>query len=739
MTVSQRVSFPSARVYRSVCLALLAGSGALAHADDGADQAASRSLDQVVITADSVKGPDQAPSQGSLVATEPQSVIGGDFIQSNAAPAANYTDIIKFAPSVWTVDPNGAGLMENLTTSIRGFQDGQFNVTFDGIPWGDSNDFTHHSTSYFMAQDIGSVVVDRGPGNAATLGDATFGGTVAVQSSDPKQNMGISGELSDGSFNTRVTTARFDTGTISEWGNTRAYINAKTMSSDGYLSNSALDRSNVFFKIVQPIDGTTTITFASNLNKVKQNPPIGATYAQLQAYGVNYAYNANPASQSYYGYNVDKITTDYEYLGVNSQWDGWTLNNKLYTYAYYHDGWNGEDVNGQQPDGSLPNGDIPNGTLYSATDVPGQNLTNNYRSIGDIFRLQHDLGPGEAQIGGWYDHQTNFRSLIEIDLSDNNALNPAALGNTTIDAVDSADRIMHDQLFTEQGYLQYVWHTLPALDITGGLKFVRFERELSATVNQKTGQPLSYDETWTRTLPSLDAHYKFSDNWTAYAQWSKGFLAPNLNVLYTLSPAASTVQPEATTNVQAGTTWTNNLVSLSADVYAIDFNNQIGSRKENGITVFYNEGGTRYRGIEFEGTYVLGAGFSVYGNASWNGAHSTVDDTWVPDTPNRMAAIGLLYKDGPLQGSIIDKYVGMRYGDSENTQPLGGYATADAAINYTFLQSVGVLDNAKIGLTVQNLLNRTSIYYLNGYTAGNTPLYFTIPGRAVEVTLSAAL
>lgn len=112
-------------------------------------------------------------------------------------------------------------MIENLATSIRGFQDGFFNVTLDGIPWGDSNDFTHHSTSYFMAQDVGAVVVDRGPGNAATLGDATFGGTIAVQSDDPRNVRSLSGELSGGSFGMWLSALRYDTGEISDWGGTR--------------------------------------------------------------------------------------------------------------------------------------------------------------------------------------------------------------------------------------------------------------------------------------------------------------------------------------------------------------------------------------------------------------------------------------------------------------------------------------------------------------------------------------
>src|SRR3984957_11330819 len=391
----------------------------VANSDADTDQTTGRSLDPVLVTAQAMHGPQTAPSQGSLVATQPQSVVSGDFIHNNDAPMANYTDIIKFTPSVWTVDPNGPGLAENLGTSIRGFQDGQFNVTFDGIPWGDSNDFTHHSTSYFMPQDIGNVVVDRGPGNAGTVGDATFGGTVYVQSADPKKPMGLDTLLSFGSFNTQLYGVRFDTGEISEWGGTRALISIKTLSSDGYLTNANIDRSNAFLKVIQPVNDATDITFASNINKLKQNPPVGATPDQLAAYGANYAYNQNPASQGYYGYNLDKITTDFEYIGINSKVAGWTIDNKLYTDAYFHDGWNGSDVGGALPNGATLAGDIPNGTVYGANDVPVQQLTNNYRSVGDILRVSRNLGPGDVQFGGWFDHQSNLRELREVDFTNN--------------------------------------------------------------------------------------------------------------------------------------------------------------------------------------------------------------------------------------------------------------------------------------------------------------------------------
>jgi iron complex outermembrane recepter protein len=728
---------------------LIFGSATNSHADaaDDADQARSHGLDPVLVTAQALHGPQSAPSQGSLVATQPQSIVGAEFIQNNDAPAANYTDIIKFTPSVWTVDPNGPGLMENLGTSIRGFQDGQFNVTLDGIPWFDPNDFTHHSTSYFMSQDIGNVVVDRGPGNAGTFGNATFGGTVYMQSADPKKTMGLTTLLSFGSFNTRLYGARFDTGEVSEWGGTRAFLSVKTLSSDGYLSNANIERSNAFLKVIQPVNDSTDITFASNINKLKQNPPVGATPDQLAAYGVNYAYNQNPGSQGYYGYNVDKITTDFEYIGINSKVAGWTIDNKLYTDAYFHDGWNGLDVGGALPNGATDTGDIPNGTIYGANDVPGQQLTNNYRSVGDILRVSRNLGPGDVQFGGWFDHQSNLRELREVDFTNNYAFNPdLTVPPGGLPEASYIDRLQHNQLFTRQAFLQYIWHVVPDLDVTGGVKYVNFERVIVSPVNQGTELPLDYKQTWTRDLPSFDAHYKLAENWSVYAQYSKGFLAPNLNILYVPTPSGNTVKPQGTTNIQAGTTWVGQGLTVSADVYQINFSNEIASHTINNQKEFYNLGAVKYKGAELEGTYVVGFGVSVYGNASYISARQNADQTWVPNTPNRTAALGLLYNQGPMQASVIEKYVGVRYGDSGNYYRLGGYGTADAAVNYDFGPFGSALKNLKAGVTLQNLTDRKSIYFLNGYSsststafgANGVPLLFTLPGRSVQVNLSAS-
>lgn len=678
-------------------------------------------LKKVLVAAGAETATDQAPTQGSLVATQPQSIIGDRYIENVAASTANYSDIVKIAPSVTDVDPNGAGLMESQGLTIRGFQNGEYNVTFDGIPWGDSNDFTQHSTSYFMPQDIGQVTVDRGPGSARTLGNATFGGTLSVDSKTPDLKSSVNPFFSVGSFNTQVEGVRVDTGKLDQYGGTTAYFSAKNLSSDGYLTHAGLDRQNLFAKIVQPLGENTTLTFATNLTRLHQNVSIGATRAQIAQFGPDHGLSADPTSQAFYGYNFDDISTDFEYLDLETKLAGWTIGDKLYTYGYRHKGYNGADPNGEQL----------NGTVYGPNNVPGQRMRMDYRSVGDILRVSHDFGPGEVHLGGWVDRQTNQRLQYEIDWSNGGALN-------AVPTSAAIDRYMSDSLTDLQTYAEYQWHVTDKLDVTGGVKFVNFRRTLNAAVNQKTGLPINYAQTWTRDLPSLDIHYAINDHWSAYAQLAKGFLAPNLNTFYTIDPTQNQVVPESTTNQQIGTVWNTDGVTLSLDAYHIDFSNKIESRKIGTQTLYYNAGGAIYKGVEGEATVELGRGFSVYGNASLNSAKEKATGQWLQNAPDRTAALGLLFDSGAWSASLVDKFVGVRYGDSGQTQRLGGYATTDLATSYTFSHPFAAVRDATVSFKIGNIGNNKHINALAGYTGQDgTPLYWTIPERSFELDVSA--
>ncbi len=668
--------------------------------------------------------PYQAPTQGSLVATQPQSIISQHYIQENASAGSNYTDIAQIAPSVWSVDPNGPGMMESQSGGpyLRGFANGQYNVTFDGIPWGDSNDFTQHSTSYFMPQDTGSIVVDRGPGDASNIGNATFGGTMAVTSKDPLSATTFTPYTAFGSFNTRLFGAEFDTGTMQKYGDASAFIDYKNFATDGYLTNAHLRRGNLFLKVIKPISDNTVLTVVSMQNKLHQNVPLGATLANMQKYGRNYGLNNDPTSQNFAGYNYDDITSDFEYIGLQSRQGDWKVDNKLYTYAYYHNGFNGADPGGAQP----------NGTVYGANNVPGQKMTMNYRSVGDLLRLSRTMGPGDLHLGAWVDHQTNNRSQYEIDFTNGGALNATPTSAAT-------DRLMNDTLTTIQPYIDYAWKATDNLTITPGLKYVSFRRTLDAAVNQGTGLPYSGDHTWTKALPALTAHYAIQKNWSAYVQLAKGFQAPNLNSFYKANPDLGTLKPEETMNYQLGTTWASKRLALSADIYQIDFKNKIVSSPSGNGTIFSNAGGATYKGVEGEGTYYVGQGFSLYGNYSLNSAKDNTNNQWLPNTPKTTAAAGVIYNQGQLYASLTAKHVGSRFGDTGETIPLAAYTVASFASSYTLKNVAGWAKEAKLGFQINNLFNKTDIYALGTYDANNNPMYFTLPERSYQLSLSVSM
>ena len=366
----------------------------------------------------------QAPTLTPLDVSQPTSAISQYFIQNNMPATSNYSDIIAISPSVQSIQPNGPGLMENQSLSIRGFQDGFFNVTFDGIPWNDSNDFTHHSTSYFMDNDLGGVAVDRGPGTAATIGNATFGGTISNVSKAPLQDMTLTPSVTYGSFGTSVVGAEFDTGTISKWGGAAGYIDAESLSSDGELSNSGLDRKNH----LRQIRGAARWHRRAHLRgDVQPAPPERRrrrhgrrdrrrTGRRTCCPPIRTARTIS-ATTSTASTRTSSTSDSTSQLG-----GGWTLNNKVYTYGYWHMGHAGED----------PNGPTPNGTPYGADDVPGTLLTNDYRSWGDTLNLQDDFSFGDLKTGAWIDRQSNLRGLANTDETLNDAFVESVPGSSRL-------------------------------------------------------------------------------------------------------------------------------------------------------------------------------------------------------------------------------------------------------------------------------------------------------------------
>ncbi|MHB8849320.1 MAG: TonB-dependent receptor domain-containing protein, partial [Burkholderiales bacterium] len=183
----------------------------------------------------------------------------------------------------------------------------------------------------------------------------------------------------------------------------------------------------------------------------------------------------------------------------------------------------------------------------------------------------------------------------------------------------------------------------------------------------------------------------------------------------------------------------NKRMTLSADIYKIDFNNKQVATPIQNATIYTNVGGATYQGFETEDTYYVGQGYSLYGNYSFNSAKVNTNNQWLPDAPEHTAAAGVIYNQGPVYASLLTKFVSSRYGDVGQTIPLGAYAVTNFATSYTIKHFASWAKDANIGFQINNMLNNQSIYALGTYDANNNAMYYTLPERSFQLTFSVSM
>lgn len=735
-------------------------SGGLAWADPGADAPTATadpgsSVNELVVVAQAVH---VSPSAVPVNQTQPTSRIQKEFIQNNIIPLASFDDIVKFSPSVWDQSPNGPGLGKSETLSIRGFQDGQFNVTFDGIPFGDATDFHHTSSALFIAHDIGEAQIDRGPGTASTIGDATFGGSMNFVTKDPLNELTLNPYGTVGSYDTYSGGVEVDSGQQPWIG--KGYLDFQDEDSNGYLTGATEQRWNVMFKDVAEITSRLTVTALASYNHAFEYTTQGTTLANIQAFGPNFALTDNPKTQAYYAYQPSDYSSDFDYIDLKAKiTDTWTLDDKVYTDSFGHFYTEGSDASDTDPSTNKVSFYNDKGASISApagaskTDVPGKYTWAYFRAIGDILRLTDDLPFGELQFGVWAERNNDKRYSYNVDLTDDSI--PTGTKSGTIYSY-----FIYDSLTTIQPYVEFDWHVTPNFTVTPGVRYSDFIRDYDAPVNKAAdvaGKHVAadYSQSYTSLQPSISARYTITPGWSAYAQVARGFLAPPINVLEVNTAAAPAVKPEETWNYQIGTDLRQGRWILGLDGYYIDFSNFITSPPTvNGITTYVNGGGAIYEGVEFEGQYVLDGGFSLYGNATYNRARYTEDPSvWIAEAPEYTAAAGILYDDrrGPY-ASLIAKDIGPRYGldvplsgvGLGDSFHFGSYVTADLAAGWRF-RNLPHMKDFTASVKVSNLFDNRALDDYAGQQSATSaafpygaPLFWTIPGRSVFVNLSAS-
>ena len=271
---------------------------------------------------------------------------------------------------------------------------------------------------------------------------------------------------------------------------------------------------------------------------------------------------------------------------------------------------------------------------------------------------------------------------------------------------------------------------------------------VNADVNQKSRQPFHDSKTFTKTLYFLTGNYRVRENLSVYAQYATGFLLPDISVTQAVNPNLKDLNPQTSTNYQAGFVYHGGRITADADVYEVDFKNKLQTVSVidpvlGATTASFNLGGATYKGVEGQVSFAATDNLVLFANGSINsakalGANTTIlgvpvvvaGGKQIAGAPKSTAAVGVLWNDEHWSASLTDKYTGEAW--AAEGEPA---AYKIASYNSSDLTLVYRIDRFRIEGAVYNLFDSQKFTTIKaGKTAAYDQYYFQV-GRNYQVSL----
>lgn len=718
-----------------------------------------------------------APLDSRLDQRSARTEIMDHYIRNFVPPTADYAEIVQNAPGAFSINSNGVGLGD-AKVYFRGFADGNYDITFDGIPFEDTNSPTHHSWAFFPAPLIGGVDFDRSPGSASTIGPTPFGGSINLLSQPLSDTFNVRGGVSYGSFNTLLTNIEADSGRLGANKKTRFTADFNHLTSDGFQSYNSQMRSAGGIKVQYDFNAERSLTGFSGVVLLDTNTPNtkGPTRAQFLTQYSYLLQNTDPTRSDYAKYNFYHVPTDFEYVGYKTGLGhGWHLDTKQYTYSYYN----------QQNYALTPK----TGVISTANCAPvgkqscGTDKLNSYRKYGDTSTFTQVSSRGIVRAGIWYEWATTSRHQIPQD--------PVSQKDAVLPNFNEEFKTN-----TYQPFVEYEWHPTGRLTLTPGIKYAHYSFDLKqysdnggAIGTLPNGLAAVYHSTgYNSVLPSADLNYRLKENWSVYGQFGTGSVIPPSSVFDVLNvtsagallpnPVSNPPKPSYAKTYQGGTVVKLKRVTLSADGFYVRYGNAYTASPDPnavGAQEYQSSGDSATKGFEGDTNVAILPGLSVYANGTVGADHYVSQSIaqgartynnpnygkLVANTPGNTETLGLTYQRHGFDLGFFNKRIGAMWNDSKATVPLAfsdgtttntsitanqvipiaPFNVTNLFLNYT-VRASSRFDNTKLRLSFNNLLDTRNII---GVTAANTGTVFTpaagdtlglLAGRSVTMSVA---
>lgn len=705
-----------------------------------------------------------SPTKALLDAGSARTEITNSYIRNFTSPVVDFTEVMQIAPGTVSVSPNGVGLGQS-NTSFRGFIDGDYTVTYDGIPFEDTNTPSHHSWAFFPGPTIGGVDFDRSPGTASDIGPANYGGSIHFLSPQlPTEQLYRMSE-SYGSFNTNLIDGEYNTGLFGG-ANPKAnlWFDGHHMESDGYETFNYQERTAGAVKFTYKFSDKSYLTVDANAVILDSNTPNNnPTRAQIAEHGNNYLLDGSEfysdgktVDAQWYKLYFYHVPTNFGYADFTKDLGhGWKLDTKAYTYGYSnHQHYNNKIANSTLDD------PITGEPLPTVTTTSAINKMNQYEKAGEILSVSSATKYGVFRTGFWYEYAGTDRYQIKS--------NPL----TWIDEAGTAGINFHENFWTNsvQPFAEYQLVAIPKWTVTLGVKNAYYNMSLKQFADNgkivgslNGAASVSNDANYNSWLPSFEANYRIRSNWSAYVQYGMGSEIPPSSVFDVNQTASSagtatgvTVlpKPQIASTYQGGSVLKLNHVSLDADYYYIHFENSYVATPVANSFTYNTTPPSNTTGFEAEGNVALTHGLSIFLNGTVASAKyvstATTPSLWVAGAPHDTETEGVTYQNKSWDFGFFNKRVGSQWNDNTDASgdllhqaiPIDPFSVSNLFLNYT-LRNGSRFDQSKIRLSFNNLFNNQANTATTAANTGTAAVPFTanggdqltlLPGRSVMVT-----
>ena len=594
--------------------------------------------------------------------------------------------LLRDTPSIDSYAEAGVGGSGYSYITLRGISPTRLNFTLDGVPLADSEDMgTYFADFPDLARSLQSIQVQRGVGTS-TVGSPSFGGSINLESIALSPTQSTNAEVGFGSFGTKNTSVGYQSGALP--GGYSFYTRLSGDQSDGFRDSSGFRGRNLFVSAAKQNDDSQLRLTGFTAHEWTQQSFLAVDTDTLAQ---NLRANPfGPQDRDSFGYDLAQL----QYLRALSPRTNMTAS------VFYQRGYGWYRLSGDQfgLDGLL----IGSMVTLSTTRGP---LTANYGLHVNEFRREHTLDSGGIRAYSNYGTKGEANAFAKFSYDDGH------------------------------------WHLYS-------------DAQLRTTSFHYHGDVAIAPIRWTFFNPKLGARYDLSAVSSVYGSAGVSTREPARNDLFQGEDNASfahdlhAVRPEHLVDLEAGWNYRGPTSTFGANVYAMNFHNEIASTGELspiGLLLRRNVDRSYRRGLELQYTWQAMPRLTLRGNANlsrnrihtWTQFYDVYDDAGNITgsqpitfhdvnpvlTPSMIVNQTVEYApSSSTTFGVTARHVGRSYLDNTNNN-------AFVAPAFTTLEANGAIalsQNVNLRLQVNNLTNNKRVF-----PSGYSYLFLT-PAKTID-------